>query len=94
MCWRKALPVLLLAGNASAAEGWIAGGGIEGDTSDGLAGVAFADIAISEKTWLTGSVGGNTVDLDPRRSIDTRFGSLGIDHVRYEEEPTVAKSCP
>ena len=80
MCWRKALAVLLLAGNASAAEGWIAGGGIEGDTSDGLAGVAFADIAISEKTWLTGSVGGNRVELSRRQSNQTRFGSLGVDH--------------
>ena len=80
MCWRKALPLLILAGNAWAAEGWIAGGGIEADTSDGLAGIVFADVAISEKTWLTGSIGGNTVELDPRRSIDTRFGSLGIDH--------------
>lgn len=80
MSWRKVLPVLLLAGNASAAEGWIAGVGAEGDTSDGLAGVVFADVAVSEKTWLTASIGGNTVELPRRRSIDTRFGSLGIDH--------------
>ena len=80
MSWRKALPVLLLAGNAPAADGWIAGIGVEGDTSDGLAGVVFADVAVAEKTWLTGSIGGNTVELPRRQSIDTRFGSLGVDH--------------
>jgi hypothetical protein len=80
MSWRKALPVLLLAGNALAADGWIAGIGAEGDTGDGLAGVVFADVAVSEKTWLTGSIGGNTVELPRRQSIDTRFGSLGVDH--------------
>ena len=72
--------MLLLAGNALAAEGWIAGVGAEGDTADGLAGVVFADIAVSEKTWLTASIGGSTVELPRRQSIDTRFGSLGIDH--------------
>jgi hypothetical protein len=80
MYWRRVLPVLLLAGNALAAEGWIAGVGAEGDTTDGLAGVAFADVAVAEKTWLTASIGGNTVELPRRRSINTRFGRLGIDH--------------
>jgi hypothetical protein len=70
----------LLAGDAMAAEGWIAGVGAEADTTDGLAGVVFADIAVSEKTWLTASIGGNTVELPRRQSIDTRFGRLGIDH--------------
>ena len=80
MSWRRVLPLLLLAGDALAAEGWIAGVGAEADTTDGLAGVVFADIAVSEKTWLTASIGGNTVELPRRQSIDTRFGRLGIDH--------------
>ena len=80
MSWRRVLPLLSLAGDALAAEGWIAGVVAEADTTDGLAGVVFADIAVSEKTWLTASIGGNTVELPRRQSIDTRFGRLGIDH--------------
>ena len=80
MSWRKTLPILLLAGNALAAEGWIVGFGGEGDTADGLAGTVFADVAVTEKTWITGSVGGNTVELPRRQSIDTWYGDLGVDH--------------
>ena len=80
MSWGRALPALLLAGNALAAEGWIVGIGGEGDTADGLAGIVFADVAVSEKTWLNASIGGNTLELPRRQSIDTRFGNLGIDH--------------
>ena len=80
MCWRRALPLLLLAGNALAAEGWIVGFGVEGDSADGLAGTIVADVAVSEKTWITGGIGGNTVELPDGRSIDTVFGDIGVDH--------------
>ena len=80
MCWHKVLPLVLIAGNALAAEAWVVGIGGEADTADGLAGTVIADVAVSEKTWLTGSVGGNTVDLPLRESIDTWYGDLGIDH--------------
>lgn len=80
MSWRKTLPILLLAGNALAAEGWIVGAGGEGDTADGLAGTVFADIAIAEKTWLNGSIARNTIDRSPLPSIDTWYGALGVDH--------------
>lgn len=80
MYWRKALPIMLLAGNALAAEGWVVGIGGEADTADGLAGTVIADVAVAENTWLTGSVGGNNVDLPQRESVDTWYGDLGIDH--------------
>lgn len=72
--------LLLLAGNALAAEGFIVGAGIEGDSADGLAGTLVADVALSDRTWLFGSVGGNSVELPRSQSIDTVYGDLGIDH--------------
>ncbi len=76
----RSLPLLLLAGNALAAEGFIVGAGVEGDSADGLAGTVVADIALGEKTWLSGSAGGNTVELPRGLSIDTVYGDLGLDH--------------
>lgn len=72
--------MLLIAGNALAADGWIVGVGGEGDTADGLAGTVFADVAVAEKTWLTGSIARNFIDRSPLPSIDTWNGSLGLDH--------------
>ncbi len=80
MCWLRAAPILLLAGNALAAEGWVVGVGGEADSADGLAGTVIVDVAVAEKTWLTGSIGGSTVELPRRGSIDTLFGDLGVDH--------------
>ena len=79
MSWRKLLPVLLLTGNAPAAENWIVGLGVEGDSADGLAGTVFGDVAVAENTWLTGSIARNTVDRSPLPSIDTWYTSLGVD---------------
>lgn len=80
MCWRKAVPILLLAGNALAAEGWVVGVGGEADTADGLAGTVIVDVGVGENTWLTGSIGGSRVERPFRGSIDTLFGDLGVDH--------------
>ena len=76
----RLLPLLLLAGNAVAAEGYIIGGGIEGDSADGLAGAVVADIGITEKTWLSGTVAYNSVDAVFRQSLDTWYGDLELDH--------------
>lgn len=80
MSWRKTLPLLLFAGNAPAADGWIVGVGGEGDSADGLAGTVFADVAVAETTWLTGSIARNSVDRSPLPSVDTWYGNLGVDH--------------
>lgn len=80
MYWCKALLLSLLAGNALAAEGWIVGFGGEGDSADSLAGTVIAEVGVAKSTWLSGSIGGNQVDLPSGRSLDTRYGNLGIDH--------------
>jgi hypothetical protein len=80
MCWRKLLPLFLVAGNTLAAEGFILGGGVEADTEDGIAGSAIADIGFTEKTWLSMAVAYSTTDLVRGQSIDTWYGDIGIDH--------------
>jgi hypothetical protein len=74
------LPLLLVAGNAVAAEGFIIGGGVERDSSDGLAGAVVADVGLTEKTWLSGTAAYNSVDVVFGRSLDTWYGDLGLDH--------------
>ena len=80
MFLRKAVPLLLLAGNAFAIEGFIVGGGAEADSADGIALSAIADIGLTEKTWLTGAVARNSVDGQSGLSIDTWYGDLSLDH--------------
>ena len=80
MCWRRTIPLLLLSGNAIAAEGYILGGGVEADSADGLSLSAIADIGLTENTWLTGAVARNSVDGQSGLSIDTWFGDLSLDH--------------
>ncbi|MCG8370642.1 MAG: hypothetical protein MJA32_09045 [Proteobacteria bacterium] len=80
MRWPSILPLLLAAGNAFAAEGFVIGLGAEGDSADGLAGIVLADIGLTEKTWLSGSIGANSIDLPRDQSVDTLYADLGVDH--------------
>lgn len=84
MSWHKTTPfllsILLLASDGLAAEGYILGFGLEGDTAEGLAASAFGDIALTENTWLTAAIARNTVDLPRRQTINTWYADLGLDH--------------
>ncbi|NCF15664.1 MAG: hypothetical protein GWP62_10175 [Gammaproteobacteria bacterium] len=80
MSWRSTVALLLLASNALAAEGYILGFGIEGDSADGLAVSAIGDLALTETTWLTGSIGKSKLDLPRRQTLETLFADLGLDH--------------
>jgi hypothetical protein len=80
MSWRKTIPLLLLASNALAAEGYIFGFGVEGDTADGVAASVIGDLALTSNTWLTAAVARSTVDLPRRQSVDTWYADLGLDH--------------
>lgn len=80
MCWRSGFALLVLAGNALAAEGYIVGIGVEGDSADGVGASLIGDIALAENTWLTGAIARNKVDLSRLQSIETWYGDLGIDH--------------
>lgn len=80
MYWPKTIPLMLLAGNAFAVEGYIVGGGVESDSADGIALSAIADVGLTEKTWLTGAVARNSVDGQRGQSLDTWYGDLSLDH--------------
>ncbi len=82
MSWRNALPVLLLslATPAMAAEGYILGAGLEGDSEGGLGVAAMGEMGVTEKTWLSAALARNTVELPQRADLDTWYADLGIDH--------------
>ncbi len=71
---------MLFADTAPAAEGYILGFGIEGDTAEGLAASVIGDLALTSNTWLTAAVAASTVDLPRRQSVDTWYADLGLDH--------------
>ncbi len=80
MCLRSLLPLLFVAGNAFAAEGFIIGGGVEGDSSDGLSGAVVVDVGLTEKTWLSATAAYSSVDVANGQSINSRYGDLTLDH--------------
>jgi hypothetical protein len=80
MCWRSALPLLLLASRAFAGEGYIVGAGIEGDSSDGFALAALGELGVTEKTWVSATMAHYTVDSTDGIDVDSWFGDVGFDH--------------
>jgi len=81
MSWRNGIALLLLAGNALAADGFIVGIGAEGDSAEGISVSALADVAVAENTWISAAVARNTVDLERLPSLETWYGDLGFDHL-------------
>jgi len=77
---RSLLPLLLVAGNALASEGYILGGGLEGDSADGLGVSLIGEIGLAEKTWVSAALARNTLDLPFRDDLESWYGDLGIDH--------------
>jgi len=80
MYWRSGIALVLLAGNVLAAEGFILGLGVEGDSADGLSASVIGDIAVAENTWITGAVAKSSVDSAFSPSLETWYGDLGLDH--------------
>lgn len=77
---RALLPLLLAVGNAQAGGGYILGGGLEGDSADGLGASLVGEIGLTEKTWISGALARNTLDLPFREDLETWYADLGIDH--------------
>ena len=80
MFWSRTLPLLLLASNVLAGEGYILGAGLEGDSADGLAATVFGEYGLTEKTWISGALARNTVDRQFLEDLDTWYADVGIDH--------------
>ncbi|MDH3620005.1 MAG: hypothetical protein OER91_03885 [Gammaproteobacteria bacterium] len=80
MSWRSGIACLLLASNALAAEGYIVGLGLEGDSADGLSAAILGDFSVAKDTWLTAAVARSGVDLPGGQSVQSWYGDLEIDH--------------
>lgn len=80
MCWRSALPLLLLASRAFAGEGYVVGTGIEGDSNGGFALAALGELGVTEDTWVSATLAHYTVDSAAGIDADSWFADVGVDH--------------
>ena len=72
---------MLLAGNALAAgDGYILGAGIQGDSTEGLAGTVVGSYGISEQTWVSAGIAKSTVDADRPPDPKSWYADVEIDH--------------
>ena len=74
-------------------------GGLEGDSTDGLAVALFGDPAVGEETWLSAGVARSSVALPIRDELETWYGDVALDHffdpagVRINRLPSSSRSC-
>lgn len=80
MRWLRAPLLLLLAGPAWAAEGYIISIGAEVDNADASAGSLSGELAVTKNTWLSAAAASNSVDLPRGVTLDTVYGDIGVDH--------------
>ncbi|MEJ2129867.1 MAG: hypothetical protein P8X81_13645 [Woeseiaceae bacterium] len=81
MSLSRYLPLLLLAaGPACAADGFMLGGGAESDSDGGLSAALIGGVGFSEKTWLSAGYAQSSVDLLSGRKLDTRYADIELDH--------------
>lgn len=59
---------------------FVVGAGVEGDSQDGLAFSLLGDVAIAERTYLSGSLGYSGVDGPLRQQVEYLYADLGVDH--------------
>jgi len=86
MSWSRLLAALLLTGPflatiVLAEKGdYILGAGVSVDDENGFAAIVVADLSVAEQTWLSASIGRNSVELPNLEDLDTWLGELSIDH--------------
>lgn len=78
-CFRPVV-LLVLSGNCWAAGEYVIAGGLEGDSTDGLAAALFGDLAVGEETWLSAGLARSSVDLPIRDELETWYSDVGLDH--------------
>jgi len=70
---------LMVVADSATAEGVVIGIGAEADTSEGRAYSFFADVGVSDKTWISAAVA-RTQSSNPVFDLDTKFVDMAIDH--------------
>lgn len=73
--------LLLFAGvSASAADGYMIGGGAESDSEGGLSATFLGGAGLSEDTWLSAGIAKSSVDLVSGRKLETLYADVELDH--------------
>ena len=80
MRWFKASLLFLFVSPALAVEDYILGGGAESDSTDGLSGVVFTDVGLTDKTRVSASLGKSAVSLPNGIDLNTAYGDVGFEH--------------
>lgn len=77
----KSFLLLLFAGvSASAADGYMIGGGAESDSEGGLSATLLGGVGLSERTWLSAGIAKSSVDLVSGRKLETLYADVELDH--------------
>ena len=90
MSWSRLLAALLLTGPflatiVLAEKGdYILGAGISVDDENGFAAIVVADLSVAEQTWLSASIGRNSVELPNLEDLDTWLGEVSVDLLAAE----------
>lgn len=80
MSWPRLLPLLLASNVALATEGYMLGGGAEGDSDDGLSLAVLGGVGFTENTWLSAALAKSSVDLVSGRELETEYADVELDH--------------
>lgn len=76
----SACAAAFLLASAPASADYALGLGLSGDSDSGLTEAVSAEVAVSEKTWLSGIAGHGAIDVPRREDLELWFLDLGIDH--------------
>ena len=71
--------ILMLPGLATG-QSWLAGGGVESDSGDGLQISGFGSVAVGESTWLSATLASSRFELPTGRDSETSQWALDLDH--------------
>lgn len=78
-CFRYLL-LVLAATPALAAEGFMIGGGAEGDGENGAGLMLVGSVGLAEETWLSAAAARSSVELESGRELEALYADVGIDH--------------
>ena len=81
MCSCRAFLLLLfVSASASAADGFLMGGGAESDSDGGLSVALIGGVGLGLDTWLSAGFAKSSVDLVSGRKLDTLYADIELDH--------------
>jgi hypothetical protein len=80
MCFSSRLAILLLIAAPAASAEYLVGGGLEGDSADGISISALGGLGVGEKTWLSAVLARNSAELGTGREIENVYADTELDH--------------